>query len=89
MRSVCLYKFCVDVSATVSVYIYRSQLKVSAVFFELLKLVLMLFYYLQKLRLMLPDFAGNGHNSYTRSLYWFLQEMFALNPTVHEEFKKG
>ena len=45
--------------------------------------------YLHSLRLMLPYFAGTGHNNYTRSLYWFLQEMSTLNPTVHEEFKKG
>ena len=41
MRSVCLYKFCVDVSATVSVY--RYQLEMNGGFFELLKLGLMLF----------------------------------------------
>ena len=40
--------------------------------------------YLHSLRLMLPYFAGIGQNNYTRSLYWFLQEMSALNPTVHE-----
>ena len=52
--------------------------------------------YLNFLRLMLPThmthmthFVGTGQNNYTRSLYWFLQEMSALNPTVHEEFKKG
>ena len=45
--------------------------------------------YLHSLRLMLLYFAGTGHNNYSRSLYWFLQEMPALNPTVHEEFKKG
>ena len=45
--------------------------------------------YLHSLRLMLPCFTGTGHNNYTRSLYRFLQEMPALNPTVHEEFKKG
>ena len=39
--------------------------------------------------LMLPYFAGTGHNNYTRSYYWFLQEIPALNRTVHEEFKKG
>ena len=45
--------------------------------------------YLHSLRLMLPYFAGTGHNNYTRSLYWFLQEMSAIDPTVHGEFKKG
>ena len=45
--------------------------------------------YLHSLRLMLPYFTGTGHNSHTRSFYWFLQETPPLNPTVHEEFKKG
>ena len=45
--------------------------------------------YLHSLRLMLPYFTRTGHNSHTRSFYWFLQETSPLNPTVHEEFKKG
>ena len=45
--------------------------------------------YLYSLRLVLPYFAGTGHKNYTRSLFWFRQEMSALNPTVHEEFTKG
>ena len=43
--------------------------------------------YLHFLRLMLPYFPRTGHNNYPRSLYWFLQKMSALNPTVHQEFK--
>ena len=45
--------------------------------------------YLHSRRLMLPYFAGTGHNNYVRFLYWFLQEMPASNPTVQKEFKKG
>ena len=45
--------------------------------------------YLHSLRLMLPYFAGTGHNNYVRFLYWFLQEMPASNPTVQKELKKG
>ena len=45
--------------------------------------------YLHSLRLMLPYFAGTGHNNYARFLYWFLPIMPASNPTVQEEFKKG
>ena len=45
--------------------------------------------YLHSLKSMLPFFAGTGHNNYTRSIYWFLQEMSELNPTVLNEFRKG
>ena len=45
--------------------------------------------YLFSLKCMLPYFSGTGHNNYTRSVYWFLQEMSALHPKVLEEFKKG
>ena len=45
--------------------------------------------YLHSLKCMLPFFAGTGHNNYTRSIYWFLQEMSELNPTVLNEFRKG
>jgi hypothetical protein len=45
--------------------------------------------YLFYLKCMLPYFAGTGHNNYTRSVYWFLQEMSEVNPKVLEEFKKG
>ena len=45
--------------------------------------------YLYSLKCMLPYFAGTGHNNYTRSFYWFLQEMTSLKPEVLEEFQKG
>ena len=45
--------------------------------------------YLSSLRSMLPFFAGSGRSNYTKSLFWFLQEMDELNPDVLSEFKKG
>ena len=44
--------------------------------------------YLLSLRLVLPYFACDGHNNYRKSFYFFLQKMSALNPIVHEKFKK-
>ena len=45
--------------------------------------------YLTSLQNMLPFFAGSGRNNYTKSIYWFLQEMANLSADVLEEFKKG
>ena len=45
--------------------------------------------YLHSCRCMLPYFAATGHNNYTKSLYWFLQEMQELKPTVLQQFKDG
>ena len=45
--------------------------------------------YLRSLEAMLPFFAGTGHNHYTRSVYWFLQEMSTLKPNILNEFENG
>ena len=45
--------------------------------------------YLSSLKQMLPYLAGTGRNNYTRSIYWFLQEMTLLNEDYINEFKKG
>ena len=38
---------------------------------------------------MLPYFAATGHNNYTKSLYWFIQEMQGLKSNILDEFLKG
>ena len=45
--------------------------------------------YLSSLQNMLPFLAGSGRNNYTKSIYWFLQEMADLCPDILAEFKKG
>ena len=45
--------------------------------------------YLSTLSQMLPYFAGIGRNNYTRSVYWFLQEMVYLDEEISVEFRKG
>jgi len=48
--------------------------------------------YLKSLKEMLPYFAVSGHNSYTKSVYLFLQDMLNLeeiNPSVFQEFLNG
>ena len=48
--------------------------------------------YLSVLRQMLPFLAAAGHNHYTRSVRWFLQNMIELpatNPAIHQMFQKG
>ena len=48
--------------------------------------------YLKSLKDMLPYFAASGHNSYTKSVHLFLQDMLNLeekNPTVYQEFSSG
>ena len=45
--------------------------------------------YLSSLQNMLPFLAGSGPNNYTKSIYWFLQEMAVLCPDILAEFKKG
>ena len=48
--------------------------------------------YLKSLNEMLPYLAASGHNSYTKSIHLFLQNMLNLkdtNPSVFQEFLSG
>ena len=45
--------------------------------------------YKYSLRKMLPYLAGTGRNNYTRSVFWFLQEMDNLNDEISKEFREG
>ena len=45
--------------------------------------------YIKSLKLMLPFFASSGHRNYTKCLYWFLQEIENLPPTITERFVNG
>ena len=45
--------------------------------------------YLTSIRMMLPYLAASVHRSYTKSVYWFLNEMEALDPVMRQSFDNG
>ena len=44
--------------------------------------------YIESLKMMLPYLAATGHRNYTKSLYWFLQEMDSLDVETKQSFEE-